>query len=169
MAKKAKKAKTNTRKSSAAKATRKTAAKRAAARRARPKSVKSDTPHLRTAVPSFTVNDLARSLAWYCDVLGCVVKDRWEYEGTLRGAELGAGDVVFMIGQDDWQKGRDRVKGEGFRLYCSTDQDVDHLAGQIKARGGTLVVEPRDEWGMRVFAVEDPDGFKITITKKLKR
>ena len=44
---------------------------------------------------------------------------------------------MFMIGQDDWKKGRDRVKGEGFRLYCQTTQDVDRLAEGIKARGGT--------------------------------
>jgi uncharacterized glyoxalase superfamily protein PhnB len=75
-----------------------------------------------------------------------------------------------MLGQDDWKKGRDRVKGEGFRIYCETTQDVDRLADQIKARGGTLAQEPRDEsWGARVFSVEDPDGFKITISKPKRR
>jgi uncharacterized glyoxalase superfamily protein PhnB len=69
-----------------------------------------------------------------------------------------------MLGQDDWKKGRDRVKGEGFRIYCKTAQDVDRLAAQVKARGGKLTQEPRDEpWGTRDFAVVDPDGFKITI------
>jgi uncharacterized glyoxalase superfamily protein PhnB len=86
------------------------------------------------------------------------------------GVEMGAGAVIFMLGQDDWKKGRDRVKGEGFRLYCDTSQDVDRLAGQIKARGGTLAQEPEDEpWGARVFSVVDPDGFKITIAKKKGR
>jgi catechol 2,3-dioxygenase-like lactoylglutathione lyase family enzyme len=40
---------------------------------------------------------------------------------------------------------------------------VDRLAARIKAQGGTLSQEPRDEWGTRALAVEDPDGFKITI------
>jgi uncharacterized glyoxalase superfamily protein PhnB len=120
--------------------------------------------------PSFTVSDVAKSLAWYQDVLGCVVKDRWESDGKLMGVEMGAGAVIFMLGQDDWKKGRDRVKGEGFRLYCDTSQDVDRLAAQIKARGGTLAQEPEDEpWGARVFSVVDPDGFKITIAKKKGR
>ena len=75
-----------------------------------------------------------------------------------------AGSVSFMLSQDDWKKGRDRAKGEGVRIYCTTAQDVDVLAKQIKARGGTLAQEPRDEpWGMRDFAVVDPDGYKITI------
>jgi uncharacterized glyoxalase superfamily protein PhnB len=112
------------------------------------------------------VNDVEKSLAWYRDVLGFVVQKRWENQGKLEGVEMLAGRVLFMIGQDDWKKGRDRVKGEGFRLYCETEQDVDHLAQQIKARGGTLLQEPRDEpWGARALAVEDPDGFKITISR----
>ncbi len=80
------------------------------------------------------------------------------------GVSLKAGDVTFMIGQDDWKKGRDRKKGEGFRLYCTTKRDVDALARGIKARGGRLDSEPTDSpWGSRDFSLTDPDGFKITI------
>ena len=122
---------------------------------------------LRAVAPSFTVNDVEKSLGWYRDVMGFAVGDRWEHDGKLMGAELKAGPVVFMIGQDDWKKGRDREKGLGFRLYCQTDQDVDRMAAGIKARGGTLAQEPRDEeWGARAFTVEDPDGFTITISKE---
>jgi len=120
--------------------------------------------------PSFTVGDLGKSLAWYRDVLGFEVEERYEREGTLVGVGLRAGDVFLMLGQDDWKKGRDRKKGEGFRIYCTTNQDVDRLAAQIKARGGVLTQEPTDQpHGSRDFAVEDPDGFKITIGADLKR
>ena len=125
---------------------------------------------LRSVAPSLTVGDVQKSLAFYRDVLGFTVRDRWEQGGTLMGVEMGAGTVVFMLGQDDWKKGRDRVKGEGFRLYCDTTQDVDRLAERIKAKGGVLAQEPRDEeWGARAFTVEDPDGFKITILKQRRR
>jgi uncharacterized glyoxalase superfamily protein PhnB len=120
--------------------------------------------------PSFTANDLARSMAWYRDVLGFVVGERWEREGKLVGCELRAGGLSLMLGQDDWKKGHDRVKGEGFRLYCGTTQDVDALARAIKARGGKLDSEPADQpWGSRDFSVTDPDGFKITIGKESKK
>ena len=86
------------------------------------------------------------------------------------GVEMAAGDVSFMIGQDDWKKGRDRVKGVGLRLYCTTDQDIDTLAARIKASGGTLAQEPRDtQWGTRELGVDDPDGYKITIAKEIKK
>jgi uncharacterized glyoxalase superfamily protein PhnB len=134
---------------------------------ARPaKGAKSQGLRLTEASPSFTVNDLDASLAFYRDVLGFVIKDRWERDGKLMGVELGAGAVTFYVGQDDWKKGRDRAKGEGFRLYCSTTQDIDALAATIKARGGKLAEEPHDQpWGGRAMAVSDPDGFKITLSK----
>jgi uncharacterized glyoxalase superfamily protein PhnB len=122
------------------------------------------------ASPGFTVNDLEKSLAWYRDVVGFAVEERWEHDGKLMGVSLKAGNVTFMIGQDDWKKGRDRKKGEGFRLYCTTTQDVDALAAGIAARGGKLDQEPRDQpWGTREFALTDPDGFKITIARETKK
>ena len=89
------------------------------------KAATPETVRLREVSPSFTVNDLQKSLAWYQDVLGFSVDERWERDGKLLGVSLRAGATTFMIGQDDWKKGRDRKKGEGFRLYCTTTQNVD--------------------------------------------
>jgi len=126
-----------------------------------------ETLRICSVAPSFTVNDIEKSVAWYRDVLGFIVKERWEREGKLAGVELAAGGVSFMFSQDDWKKGRNRAKGEGFRVYCTTVQDVDRLAERIKIGGGTLLQEPRDQpWGARDLAVADPDGFKITIAKE---
>ena len=123
---------------------------------------------LRSAGPSFTVSDLQKSLAFYRDVLGFTVKESWEKDGALHGVELVAGSVSFWLGQDDWQKGRDRVKGQGCRLYVTTTQDIDALAASIKAKGWALEQEPTDQpWGWRDFSVVDPDGFKITIASGL--
>jgi uncharacterized glyoxalase superfamily protein PhnB len=122
---------------------------------------------LRNASVSLTVNDLEKSIAWYQDVLGFSVTDRWEHDGTLVGVEMTAGDVTVDLSQDDWKKGRDRVKGLGFRIYCTTKQNVDKIAARVKAAGGALEREPEDApWGARVFAIADPDGFKITIGSK---
>lgn len=133
-------------------------------------SAKPETLKMSEVSPSFTVNDLNRSLAWYRDVLGFKTDERWERDGKLMGVSLKAGGVTLMIAQDDWKKGRDRKKGEGFRLYCATKQNVDALAKKIESRGGKLDSPPTDQpWGTRDFALTDPDGFKITIGADQKK
>jgi uncharacterized glyoxalase superfamily protein PhnB len=131
---------------------------------------RAETLKMTSCSPSFTVDDLAKSLAWYRDVIGFAVAERWEREGKLMGVELRAGNVSLMIGQDDWKKGRDRKKGEGFRIYCETRGDLDSLARAIESRGGSLDQQPTDQpWGSRDFSMTDPDGFKITIAAAAKR
>ncbi|MDH3745659.1 MAG: VOC family protein [Acidobacteriota bacterium] len=124
-----------------------------------------ETLRLRELMPSLTVNDIGASVAWYQDILGCVVADRMEHEGRLMGAVLNAGDIQILLSQDDGAKGSDREKGVGFRLYGVTAQDVDQLAADVKARGGELAHEPKDQpWKARDFAITDPDGYKISIS-----
>ncbi|HXH90882.1 MAG TPA: VOC family protein [Thermoanaerobaculia bacterium] len=119
----------------------------------------------RTISASLTVKDLQKSLDWYQDVVGFTVDRKHEREGKLVAVSLKAGEIRLLIGQDDGAKGWDRAKGEGFSLHITTDQNIDELANRIKARGGSLLSEPADmPWGPRVFRVQDPDGFKITIS-----
>jgi uncharacterized glyoxalase superfamily protein PhnB len=152
------------------KSAKKPAAKRVAAKgkTARPAPANGGST-LQSVAPGFTVNDAEKSIAWYRDVLGFTVKERWEHQGKLMGAEMRSGNVTFNLGQDDWQMGRDRVKGVGMRMYITTGADLDQLADRIKAHGGSLAQEPRDEWGMRTFAINDPDGFKLTFMARPKK
>src|SRR5215213_304680 len=89
-----------------------------------------ETLRLRSVMPSFTVNDIEKSLAWYRDGLGFFVGERWEEGGKLKGVELKAGACEFGLSQDDFSKGRQREKGVGFRLWCYTGQDLDGIAGR---------------------------------------
>ncbi len=128
-------------------------------------ATKPQTLRLRDARIGLTVNDITRSLAWYRDVLGWYVKEEWHDEGKLMGATIVAGAATIYLGQDDWKKGRDRKKGEGTRIYCTYGGDLDELAARIKAHGGVLTHEPKDEpWGERDFGIRDPDGFNITFS-----
>ena len=152
-------------------ATKKAAKKPAAGKRAARATQASarrqpETLRLRTVTPSFTATDLQRSIAFYRDVLGFVIGEEWRENGQLAGCEIHAGAITFMLGQDDFAKGRDRQKGLGTRLWCHTAQDLDRLAAEIKARGGMLDQEPKDmPWGDRVFMITDPDGFKLTFVQ----
>lgn len=114
-------------------------------------------------MPSLTVDDLQRSIGFF-EGLGFAVDERWEDGGVLRGVMLKAGDLRLGISQDDWQKGRNRQKGVGMRLFIETTQDIDDVATGAKAAGITLDQEPHEMWGSRGFEVTEPSGFKLTIT-----
>ena len=126
-----------------------------------------ETLRLRSMAASFTVRDLDKSVAWYRDVLGFIVGQRWEDAGHLHGIQMKAGSCDIMLNQDDFAKGRDRTKGDGFRLWVATVQDITALAARIKERGWPLEREPAETpWGDWAFAVTDPDGFKITVIQE---
>jgi catechol 2,3-dioxygenase-like lactoylglutathione lyase family enzyme len=165
-----KKAARSAAKTSAKKSVKKSAPKKAAARKPAAKAApKPSGSALVGAAPGFTANDAAATIKWYCDVLGFKVIERWEHEGQFLGAQIGSGNVVINIGQDDWKLGRDRVKGQGTRTYILMGPDVDSYASAIKARGGVLAHEPRDDWGMRAFSINDPDGYKLTFMTTLAK
>jgi catechol 2,3-dioxygenase-like lactoylglutathione lyase family enzyme len=140
--------------------------KSAAATRERRKSER-ETLRLRLVSPIFTVADLERSVRFYTDVLGFIVGERYQgSDGALQGVMLKAGVSELGLSQDDWMKGRDRQRGVAVRIWCTTVQDIDALAKRIKARGHALAQEPTDEsFGGRSLALDDPDGFHLSIHK----
>ena len=119
--------------------------------------------------PSLTVNDIAVSKRFYVDGLGFSVLDEWKDDkGTVLGYMFSAGSkgVGFGIGQDDFAKGRDRVKGIGVRLWVETTQDLAGIAKKLKAAGFAVDSEPaKTSWGKMSFSVSDPDGYKLTFTE----
>ncbi len=135
----------------------------AAARRAERRRQFPEALRLRTFMASLTVDDIHRSIAFYVDGLGFTVKERWEQNGNLQGVMLVAGRCEIGLSQDDWGKGRDRVKGVGVSFYAETGQSLDLLAALAREHG----IEPDGPktapWGDRVLEFHDPDGFKLTI------
>src|SRR2546428_6712076 len=104
------------------------------------KTVKPDRPvrkgpetlRMRSAAPGFTVNDIEKSLAWYRDVLGCIVKERWDQEGKLAGVEMMAGRLVFLLSPDEWEDGLRRAEGHGHPIYGTTGHDLVSPAQHIQ-------------------------------------
>ena len=166
-------AKSARKKSASKKAVPKRTAKKSATKTAKPKAAKAPARArgfaFTSLAPGFTVNDAVASVAWYRDVLGFSVKQKWELDGKFLGAEMNSGAVSLNLGQDDWKLGRDRNKGQGTRMYITTGPDIDAFADQVKARGASLDSEPKDEWGVRAFSLTDPDGYKLTFMTPLKK
>ena len=118
---------------------------------------------------SITVADIKKSMAWYRDVIGFEVQQEYEREGQLRSVALQAGSVRILLNQEDGAKGWDRVKGEGISIQFTTGDNLDELAAKIKASGHNLDSEPADmPWGVRMFRLRDPDGFKLVFSSERK-
>jgi len=119
----------------------------------------------RSVLSSLTVNDLARSTRLYTEGLGFTLQEEYKVEGKVVGVMLASGDSGLMLTQDDFAKGKDRVKGIGMRLYVETDQDLQALARQAKAAGLSVEGDPAPlGWGPMGFSLTDPDGFKVTVS-----
>jgi uncharacterized glyoxalase superfamily protein PhnB len=114
--------------------------------------------------PTLTVDNLQRSVAFF-EGLGFGIEEKWEEKGVLLGVMMRAGEARINLTQDDWQKGRDRQKGVGMRLFVETTQNIDQLAADAKKAGIALDGEPHDTpWGSRAFEATEPSGFRVTVS-----
>jgi catechol 2,3-dioxygenase-like lactoylglutathione lyase family enzyme len=99
---------------------------------------------------TFQVSDLEASLAFYTATLGFTERFRF---GDYAGVEHGEVQI-HLSGPASTNK---RQVGQGgIYIFCD---DVDSYYADLIAKGATLQAPPRDyEYGMRDFAIEDPDG-----------
>lgn len=118
-----------------------------------------------TLATQLSVNDIQKSIKFYTEGLGFEIIHKMENEGTIQYVALQGGGAQLGLGQDDFKKGKDRVKGTGARLWIITNQDITALADKAKAAGLTLDDGPaKMTSGPMTFSLTDPDGFKISVS-----
>lgn len=104
-----------------------------------------------------SVADSARSLAFYCDVLGFEQREARDEYGVPAIAEVVSGPARIRFTADD-------VAGDAAPrriLFFETD-DVMAMHTAIRARGGTpSEVESVNGIKMRMFEIRDPDGHTL--------
>src|SRR5471030_3290699 len=88
-----------------------------------------------TLSTQLSVNDLQKSIKFYTEGLGFEIIHKMEREGTLLYVALKGGGAQLGLGQDDFKKGKDRVKGTGARLWIITNQDIAVLAARATGAG----------------------------------
>jgi catechol 2,3-dioxygenase-like lactoylglutathione lyase family enzyme len=112
---------------------------------------------LRALAAVLTVADVARSIDFFVQTLGCIecfrLGDPPDYAAVERGALavqlMPAWRAPASLGQ-----ARIHVMVEG----------LDALHAEIAGRGAAIEVVPTDFWyGLREFSLRDPDGNRITF------
>ena len=121
--------------------------------------------NVKQAVPFFWVSDVEKSVRYYTESLGFVMKNKWIHEGKLRWCWLEIGEGALML-QQFWREGeghnanvpKERV-GVGVSI-CFTCRDALDIYRELRAKG-VEAQRPFVGNAMWVTSVKDPDGYHL--------
>ena len=116
------------------------------------------------------VGDLERSIAFYTEALGMVLRRRKDYPGGrftlafLGFGEEGGHEIELT---HNWDTESYDI-GSGYGHIAIAAGDIYKMAEEIKRKGGRVTREPGPmKHGTTVIAfVEAPDGYKIELIQK---
>ena len=103
--------------------------------------------------PLFPVSDVGAALAFYCERLGFEVGWTWSEPPTL--ANVCRGDIDITLALEPSKAGA----GEAY-VYLS---GVDDYYAELRARGVAVGELDDRTYGMRDFALVDPDGNRLVF------
>ena len=115
------------------------------------------------------VEDMARMIRFYRDVLGFEIKEAEDTSNVY----LKKDDTLFLLyGRKDFEKMTSRrydyIKGFNghfeIALYVDTFEEVDAAFARAVKNGAVPILEPELEpWGQRTCYIVDPEGNLIEI------
>jgi catechol 2,3-dioxygenase-like lactoylglutathione lyase family enzyme len=122
--------------------------------------------------PNLIVRDIAASTRFYCDVLGFTVKQTVPDTAPFVFVWLERGDVtVFLndpaaVAKDIPAYGAPRFGGTA-TLFVAVE-GVDALHAAVAPRAPVVMSLRTQFYGMREFAIHDPDGHLITFAERVE-
>ncbi len=114
--------------------------------------------------PVLPVSDVSRAARWFCDVLGFeldfIAGEPPSYarvkKGGDRKGEDSWGDPVYIR---LWQCNRRDERPWRGEIVIHVGYDIDGLHAAYVKRGVTVIEAPISQpWGLREFAIREPDG-----------
>ncbi len=130
-------------------------------------------PQVRKLTPNLLVADVARSLAFYTDVLGFGRGMTVPDQPPLVFASVSAGPVEIFFNDaaatiEEYPSLQGRPIGASGTLFIEVT-DIDAYFADVAPR--VTVVKPlHTQWyGMREFAITDPDGYLLTFAQPVSQ
>jgi lactoylglutathione lyase len=128
-------------------------------------------PHITKLTPNLIVSNVEASLAFYEDVLGftrgMIVPDRSPFvfaSVTSGPVEIFFNDRSAVAKESPQLAGR--ALGGGNTMFIEVE-GVDALHDRINPRVKIVLPLVTQWYGMREFALEDPDGYVITFAERV--
>ena len=129
-------------------------------------------PQAKKLTPNLVVSSVERSLAFYVDVLGFERGLTVPEQPPLVFASVTSGPVEIFFNDTaavlkdhpDW---KDRVTPSAANSMFIEMDGIDAFHDRIKPRVKIVMAIATQWYGMREFAIEDPDGFVITFAQRV--
>jgi lactoylglutathione lyase len=127
-------------------------------------------PHFKKLTPNLLVNNVERSLAFYVDTLGfergMTVPDAspFAFASVVGGpVEIFLNDAATAV--KEYPAFAGKPIGATGTLYIEVD-GVDALHDRLQAAVRIVMPIATQFYGMREFAIADPDGYLITFAER---
>jgi len=130
-------------------------------------------PHFKKLTPNLLVADVGRSRAFYIDVLGFGAGMNVPEQPPFVFASVTGGTVEIFFNDaittvDEYPALKGRPIGASGTLFIEIDgieQYYADLQGKV-----TIAMPLKTQWyGMKEFAITDPDGYLITFAEPTQR
>lgn len=119
--------------------------------------------------PTLAVRDMKKTIDFYTNSLGFTLGMTFPSPDNPEYADLSKDGMVLMfLPIANVGIGRDEKLGTGVNLYLQIDGDINEYYDELKKRGVKIAIDIKDEpFGIRDFAVEDIDGYKLTFNQDI--
>lgn len=124
-----------------------------------------------SVTPNLIVQDIDRSVAFYRDVLGFAVSQTVPDAAPFVFVWLERDGVPVFLNdrravEHDYPGASSRPAGGTATLFFAVG-DVDALHGAVAPQAKVIMPLKTQFYGMREFAVEDPDGHILTFAQRV--
>ena len=130
-----------------------------------------DTVRFTAVTPNLIVRDIARSTAFYCDVLGFSIKQTVPDQAPFvfvwlehHGVPVFLNDLTAAA-HDYPDAARLPQGGSAAMFFVITGVDAYHAA--VSPKANVIMPLKTQFYGMREFAITDPDGHIITFAERV--
>ena len=128
-------------------------------------------PHFKKLTPNLLVANVERSLAFYVDTLGFSRSMTVPEQSPFVFAAVTSGSIEIFVNDaatavKEYPAFVGKPIGATGTMFIEVE-GVDALHDRLKARVKIVMPIVTQFYGMREFAIEDPDGYVITFAERV--